>query len=240
MIKYDSSKLGLWHHDIDLGNGARTKYLSAPYNGKEYTNKESVAADIVKLYGDDLKSKSVLDVACNAGGHLFALSRYGIASGFGFDVRKVWIEQAKWVQRKINFDTSNLKFAQGDFDVLNKQNNFDITLFNGIFYHLAAPVDALKRVADKTNELITINTSYAITPEGTEPCLVCRPESKRVEDGLSGVEGLSWRPNGEQVLFSILKSLGFVETKLYFKNTQAERLCVFASKIPGLLSQYRS
>ena len=55
------------------------------------------------------------------------------------------------------------------------------------------------------------------------------------QDALSGIEGVSWVPNGEQVLMSILRPLGRVEFRLQFKNPMAKRLCLFASKIKGLL-----
>lgn len=231
-MTYNQEELGLWHHDIDLKNGSRTGSLSAPYNGKAHVNKDGIAKEIFDLYGSSLKNKKVLDIACNAGGHLYSLNKYGIAYGLGFDVREAWIKQANWVQQ-ITKDT-NLKFVNSSFEILDNCDVFDIALFNGIFYHLFDPLEALKKVADKTTELLTINTAYQPSTDAM-PAMICRVESKRIEDGLSGVEGISWAPNGEQVLIDILKPLGFIEFNLRFKNPEAKRLCLFASKVKGLL-----
>jgi tRNA (mo5U34)-methyltransferase len=237
MEDYDVNLMGDWHHDIAINSSVRTSHLSSPYDSRGYVNKEAIAKKIKAIYGDALSDKSVLDVACNAGGHLYALNRCGIKSGFGFDVRSMWIEQAQWVRRNIDIPCDNLQFVQGNFDVLNDlpDNYFNISLFNGIFYHLADPIAELAKVAAKTSELIIVNTAYAPGPADSPPALICKIESARIEVGLTGVDGLSWYPNGELVLYQILKHLGFPYVKLMLKNLEKKRLAVIASKDKTLL-----
>lgn len=237
MEDYNVQDLGKWHHDVLIAEGVSTSSLSAPYNGVAHTNKSRIASEIHAIYKQELKNKRVLDIACNAGGHLFELNRIGIQAGFGFDVRSTWISQANWLKRNVDFDCSYLNFVQDTFDCLDSfaDGHFHLSLFNGIFYHLADPIADLTRVAKKTSELIIINTAYNPSSGVDQPALICKNESKNMEHGLSGVEGLSWHPNGETVLYRILEHLGFPYGKLMFKNPQLSRLSVIASRVPGLI-----
>ena len=237
MEEYDVDKLGKWHHDVLVAGGVRTSSLSVPYNSVSHTAKTTIAQDIYRIYKQELKNKRVLDIACNAGGHLFELNRFGIQSGFGFDVRQMWINQAHWLKRNVDFDCSNLEFVQASFDCLDNfdDEHFHLSLFNGIFYHLADPIAELARVAKKTSEILIINTAYNPNSGCSQPALVYKSESKRLEHGLSGVEGLSWHPNGEVVLYRILEYLGFPYGKLMFKNPELGRLAVIASKVHSLI-----
>jgi tRNA (mo5U34)-methyltransferase len=237
MENYDIATMGNWHHDIAIADGIRTSHLSSPYDMHAFTNKESIAKEISRIYGTQLKDKNILDIACNAGGHLFELNRFGIKAGFGFDVRPLWINQAHWVQRNIDIPCDNLKFVVGNFEVLKgfASHHFHLSLFNGIFYHLANPIAELEKVAEKTSELIIVNTAYAPSHDDNTPALICKQESSKMVHGLSGVEGLSWLPNGEVVLYEILKHLGFPYYKLMFKNMDKKRLAVIAARNKGLL-----
>ena len=112
--------------------------------------KEHVVNDVQKLYGDSFSEKKVLDVACNAGAHLFECQMFGIKSGFGFDVRQYWIDQANWLKDKIDLmDTSNLHFQVADMKILSEfiPSSYDIVFFNGILYHLENPFLHLKTIA---------------------------------------------------------------------------------------------
>jgi len=237
MDNYDVNLMGSWHHDIVIAEGIRTSHLSGPYDTNAFTNKEGIAKEINSIYGAALKDKNILDIACNAGGHLFELNRLGIKSGFGFDVRPMWINQAHWIQRNIDVPCDNLQFVVGGFDTLKgfTDRHFHLALFNGIFYHLADPIAELTKVAEKTSELIIVNTAYVPSAQGDRPALICKHESSSMEHGLSGVEGLSWAPNGELVLYNILKHLGFPHTKLMFKNASKARLAVIAARTADIL-----
>lgn len=240
MEAYDPTIMGNWHHDIAIADGVKTSDLSAAYNSKTNvrSSKVKTAEQIQALYKTaGIADKNVLDIACNAGGHLFELNRLGIQSGFGFDIRQQWINQAHWVKRNIDFDCSNLTFAKGSFELLNDfaDDHFHISVFNGIFYHLADPIAELTKVANKTSELLIINTAYLPNDKVKQPALICKSESKNLDAGLSGVEGLSWYPNGEAVLFKILKHLGFTHTRTMFRNIQNKRVCVVGSKVPDIL-----
>ncbi len=59
-------------------------------------------------------------------------------------------------------------------------------------------------------------------------------ESKELEHGLTGIEGVSWKPNDDRVLIYMLKALGFKHFKVLFKSAERKRLCVMASKLTPL------
>lgn len=223
--------LGAWHHDVQVTETVRTSALSVPYDGKNFTSKKYLKEALLKLYGEQLKNKTVLDVACNAGGHLFELQSLGIKAGLGFDVRQSWIDQALWLKRNVNlYNTDNLEFQCSDIKLLASLEHFDITLFNGIFYHLADPVHHLLKACEITNETIVINTAYSVHFESRSiDGLQFKMESKEMEHGLSGVEGISWLPT-ENVLKRILNSAGFKNIKCLFKNKDAGRLCLVAQR----------
>ncbi len=245
-MNYDKDKLGDWHYDIDLGDGMSTVDLSPPYNAAGdkthgYINTDYIGNLIKKIYGDASREKTVLDVACNAGAQLFSCQKIcGIRSGFGFDVRKQWIGQANWLKQNIKFyDTDNLNFKCGSFEVLDEAGMFDISFFNGIFYHLANPYQELAKVAAHTSDLITVNTMYAPASVADLPALQLKLEAIGDDHALSGVERISWVPNGEEVLIRILKHLGFSEFHLLFKDAPGRRLCLIASKVPGRLDNLK-
>lgn len=232
---YDKEKLGNWHQNIQVTNKIKTGDLSEPYNGKSHVSQTYLADYLSELYGEKLNEKTVLDCACNAGGALFELQRVGINYGFGFDVRQTWIDQAEWLKENINiYSTQNLVFKCGGFDLLTTHQPYDISFFNGIFYHLTNPILELTRVANLTKDLIVVNTTYDPSCKETKPCLVFKIEGKSLEEGLTGVEGISWFPNGEGLIIEVLKSLGFTNHKVMFKNPEVRRLCVVASKLSEL------
>jgi SAM-dependent methyltransferase len=245
-MNYDRDKLGDWHYNIDLGDGKSTVDLSPPYNAPGdkthgYINTDYIGDLIKKIYGDESREKTVLDVACNSGAQLFSCQKIcGIRSGFGFDIREQWINQANWLKENIKFyNTSNLVFKRGSFEVLDEIGMFDVSFFNGIFYHLANPYQELEKVSAHTSDIITINTMYAPSADTDAPALILKLEATGDDHALSGVECISWVPNGEEVLIRLLKHLGFCQFHLLFKDAPNRRLCLIASKISGRLDKLK-
>ncbi len=232
---YETDKMGNWHQDVQVTKDLKTSQLSDPYNGKSFVSQLYIADLMQSIFGDSLKEKTVLDTACNAGGSLYSLQSVGIKKGFGFDIRQSWIDQAEWLKKNINlYSTKNLSFECGGFELIDKKKTYDVSLFNGIFYHLTNPILELSKVASVTNDVIMVNTAYDVRCQETRPCLVYKMEGSAIEEGLTGVEGISWLPNSEQLIINVLKKLGFVNVKLLFKQPEVNRLCVIASKITSL------
>lgn len=256
-MTYDVATLGKWHQDVQVTKDIRTSSLSEPYSGYEFSNLDYLTKSVKWIYGEDISDKSVLDIACNAGGNTWACQNIGtgIKSGFGFDLRPTWIDQANWLKANIDlYPTDHINFEVGSFELLDskkrKKDTFDIALFNGILYHLADPYAALVKVSSITNETIIINTTYVASMSDQKPCFVLNRENtdNAAKPFLCGKGGVAWVPNDERVIFEILKDLGFVEFRVIFKSPMLYsgpnpgafgRMCVAASKVKGLVVKPR-
>ena len=139
-------KLGPWHHkillrdDIWTGNDGADPSEELP---GVVEPARSFTGQIGKAFPNGLEGRSFLDCACNAGGYSFAARDAGAGTIFGFDVRQRWIEQALFVARNRERDSSNIEFRVGDVFDLSPMCSFDVTWFSGIFYHLPDPVCVL-------------------------------------------------------------------------------------------------
>ena len=163
-----------------------------------------------RLYPHGLDGKRFLDCACNAGGYSLLASDLG-AYSFGFDVRDHWINQARFLKQHFGKSDDQVGFEVCDLlDVGGRLGNerFDICLFKGIFYHLPDPVAGLKLVADRTDEVLIVDTAAV---SGFEDGFL-KLTSEGVEHPMSGVHGLAWHPTGPGVLARILAWLGFEAT----------------------------
>jgi tRNA (mo5U34)-methyltransferase len=242
-LRSEILRLGPWHHDIEVVPGVRTGEVTrshaypAEFGDVKMLDAEAALTHLTRgLYPAGLESRSVLDCACNAGGWLFGAARLGAGRCFGFDARQHWIEQARFVARQR--PSENIEFAQAELATLPQMNvgSFDITLFMGIFYHLPDPVAGLKLAADRTRELLFLNTM--ITRKSTD-ALVLKRESDT--DVMSGVDGLAWIPGSERVLREILLSCGFPHTRVAFRQAgeaNQDRIGIFAAREEKTFSDY--
>jgi hypothetical protein len=113
---------------------------------------------------------------------------------------------------------------------------FDVTFFNGLFYHLPDPIKGLKLAADLTREVMFLDTSArAGMPDG-----YLAVENESTEILVSGVYGLNWLPTGPDVMERILAWAGFTEWIVAGHrslNAGVDRLVMVASKVPGQLAR---
>src|SRR6266496_814151 len=157
--------LGPWHHDVEVAPGVRTGEPAPFAYPPEFGATSVIRPDLVltwlvqEIYSEGLAGRSFLDCACNAGGYLFAAARLGAGRCFGFDVRDHWISQARFLAEQL--PSKNIEFATLDLASLpdRRLGTFDVTLFNGIFYHLPDPIAGLRIAADHTRELLVVNTA---------------------------------------------------------------------------------
>ena len=219
------ARLGPWHHDVEVAPGVRTGEPAPAGTYPPELGTPTVIQPgrimewlVSEVYHEGLAGRSVLDCACNAGGYLFAAARLGAGRCFGFDARPHWIEQARFLAEHLPSD--NIEFDVLDLGALPQRRlwQFDVTLFNGIFYHLPDPVSGLRIAADHTKELLVLNTS---TLPGPGDALILSRES--TTEVMSGVDGLAWLPTGEGVLRAILEWCGFPHTRLRFDGEAAVR-----------------
>ncbi len=219
VVREEIAALGPWHHDVELPGGLRTGDLALARSepGANAPTLIDPRASLERLvstiFPDGLAGKSVLDCACNGGGYLFAARDLGAGSAFGFDVRAHWIAQAEFLARQLGND--GLSFAMLDLADLPGLDlpQFDVTLFQGIFYHLPDPVAGLKIAADHTRELLVLNTATLPQPHKG---LIFNPESETLL--MSGVHRVAWLPTGEPVLRDLLAWCGFPHVRCTFER----------------------
>ena len=211
--------LAPWHMKVDVRGGVTTadaadadvdpKFGKVSFHDAEPGYKQLMTL----LYPDGLAGRSFLDCACNCGGYALWSRDLGASRCFGFDVRDHWIRQAEFLAAERELPSDGCNFEVLDlYDLPNRDEEFDIAIFKGIFYHLPDPVRGLKVVADKTRELILLNT--ATRAGADDGFLAIAHES--TDFVMSGVYGLNWLPTGPEVLQRILGWMGFPATRISF------------------------
>jgi hypothetical protein len=183
-----------------------------------------------------------MDCACNCGAYLFWSKEHGAGECFGFDAREHWIAQARFLAEHRIEPSDGITFEVCDLYDLPRAapGRFDVTWFNGIFYHLPDPVSGLKLAADLTDELLILNTATkAGQPDGA--LVVGRENPDRL---LSGMDDLNWFPTGPVVLTRILNWLGFPEVRCSVWRTPPnqkaglDRIEMLAAREEGYLADF--
>ncbi len=243
-------RLGPWHIEVDVVPGLTTRagfdvspgMNSDSFDGLTFKSpKKRFLGLLERAYPNGLEGRSVLDCACNCGAFSFFAKEAGAGECLSFDAREHWIEQARFLAEHRTAPTDRMRFEVCELDALPAlgAGPFDLTIFNGIFYHLPDPVRGLKIAADQTSELLILNTAAKIGyPEGA---LVAAREPP--EHVLSGVHGLNWFPSGPAVLASILEWLGFPATRCtVWRATRVGlgQLEILAARDPGTFDAFDS
>jgi tRNA (mo5U34)-methyltransferase len=238
-------RLGPWHYDIEVTPEVGTRDWLDAVGGKSevgfLSRRQQFKNLLAPLYPNGLEDRSALDCGCNAGGYLFWAKELGAGECFGFDARKHWIEQARFLaENRTVGPTDRMRFEACDLYDLPGLGlePFDITIFNGLFYHLPDPVTGVKIAADLTKELMIFTTAtYAGSQDG-----FLYVENESDSHLMSGIHGLNWRPTGPTVVTKILRWAGFSETRVLWHRPHAEQpnrdngwLGMAAAKVPGLL-----
>jgi tRNA (mo5U34)-methyltransferase len=248
-LRTEIIRLRPWHLDVQVTPTISTAaFLEASpdkvSNEIGFINpRASFRTLLQSIFPDGLQGRSVLDCACNCGGYLFWAKELGAGECFGFDAREHWIDQARFLARHRTKRADHIRFEVCDLYSLPQLGlgPFDITLFNGIFYHLPDPIRGLKIAADLTTQLMIVNTA---TMNGLrDGMLVLSSESH--EQLTSGIYGLNWYPTGPEVLSGILNWLGFAETrcvywsnKVDFQPADLGRIEMIGARDPSVFEQF--
>jgi hypothetical protein len=239
--------LAPWHLDVEIAPGLSTReFADAPYDEQAFGKVRLIDSQppfmrtLRDAFPGGLEGRSVLDVACNCGGFLYWARDAGAGECLGIDVRAHWIEQARFLARHRVTPSDGMRFEVRDLYELPRLGlePFDVTLFNGIFYHLPEPLAGLRVAADLTRELLIVNTGSRIDlPDG----LLAAFEESRTR-AISGVYGLSWFPTGPDVVARMLAHVGFPEVRsLWWETLERQppghaRLELVAARSPDALT----
>src|SRR5262245_39618259 len=208
----EARALAPWHLAVDVTPDLNTRELAdGPYPDsfgrvRIIDVADRFKATLSKLFPGGLASRSVLDCGCNCGGYLFWARDLGAGTCLGVDVREHWIRQAVFLQEHRD-DGHDMRFRALDlYDLPSLQlEPFDVTFFNGIFYHLPDPISALKIASGLTRDVMVLQTSTTVdVPDG-----YMRVSEESRTRPVSGVHGLNWFPAGPAVIARILEWAGF-------------------------------
>lgn len=194
-----------WHHSIDLGQGVVTPG----------TKSTAVLADEARRIFDpvDLAGRSVIDIGAWNGFFSFEAKRRGAARVLATD-SFVWTFPG--IRGREAFDLArnalNLNIEAQLVDVMDltpEIGQFDATLFLGVFYHLADPIEGLKRAASVTKDLLIVET-HMDAIESPRPAMIFYPGTE-----LGGDETNWWGPN-IACMAGLLRMVGF--PVIYFQQ----------------------
>src|SRR5262245_54855797 len=134
-IRRRVAELGQWFHNLDLG-GVKTAphHFLGDYPDVKW---QRFAAAIP----EDLTSKSVLDIGCNAGFYSIQMKRRGAERVVGIDTDEHCLEQARFAAKVSEADIEFRNLSV--YRVHELCERFDLVLFIGVLYHLRHPLLAL-------------------------------------------------------------------------------------------------
>ena len=195
-----------WHFEYDLGDGVMTTALNTEKISHMH---DRMLRNITRrLFGPKrgLQGKRFLDVGCNSGGYCFAARDLGAAETYGFDVRQHWIDQATFIRDEVRReDPKAMRFEQNQIaHVAAIGEQYDMTMFKGVLYHLADPIEAIRALASATSDVMILNTAGS----GEVPADSMQVYAEDPDLLMNGVDGLAWLPGGPDVFIPILRWAG--------------------------------
>ena len=178
--------LGPWFHNLHLPDGTQT--APAHYLGDFPSYKWNVVS---RELPPRLDGWSALDIGCNAGYYSFELARRG-ARVTGIDVDPHYLRQATWAAREFELDKV-IDFRQMQVYELARENQeFDLVLFMGVFYHLRYPLLGLDIAARRTKRMMVFQTLTSPGMEVYTDTLDYDPAALRLIDERQALRHPGW------------------------------------------------
>lgn len=145
-------ELAPWFHNIHLPGGKQTA-PNHPLGDFPQFKWEVIAPHLPA----DMTGLSVLDIGCNAGFYSLECARRG-AQVTAMDIDPHYLVQARWVAEL--FGVSNrIEFRHLQiYDLAGLDEQYDVVLFLGVFYHLRYPLLAIDIIAEKVIDLLVFQS----------------------------------------------------------------------------------
>lgn len=215
--------LAPWHFRIEVLPGLWTDDFNRESYDEPHKHKVGVVDPqklgplFSALFPEGVTGKTFLDAGCNAGGYGLVARALGFARADGFDARSHWIDQALYLKSLLRPGDDELCYHHMRLEEWSHDDRYDLTLFKGLFYHLADPIHGLLRLASLTREVLIVDT---VTSSDIPEACLC-PVRETTVAVMSGVDGLAWLPGGPACLIPILTLAGFphVSVQYWRKST---------------------
>ncbi len=148
----DAAKLSPWFHNLHLPDGSETAPGHPLGDFPAYK-----WAQIESHIPEDLRGWTVLDVGCNSGFYSFELAQRG-ANVTAVEPDLHFLNQAQWAARQYGLE-GRIEFLQsGIYELASHNEQYDLVLFMGVFYHLRHPLLGLDILASKTRQMMVFQT----------------------------------------------------------------------------------
>jgi tRNA (mo5U34)-methyltransferase len=151
-LKEEIESLKPWFHNLHLPGDIQT----APdhYYGDFPHFKWLQFAEEIP---ENLEGWTALDIGCNAGYYSFELAKRG-AKVLGIDLDPHYLKQARWAAEQMQL-SDKVEFRQMQvYDLSKLEQQFDLVIFMGVFYHLRYPMLAMDIVCQKVNKMLVFQT----------------------------------------------------------------------------------
>jgi len=144
--------LGPWFHNLHLPDGVQTAPDHRLGDFPAYKWRK-----LAPHLPESLAGWRALDIGCNAGFYTIELAKRG-AHVTGIDVDARYLAQAEWATAQFGLqDRITLRQMQV-YDLARLDEQFDLVLFMGVFYHLRYPMLGLDLVAEKVRRMMVFQT----------------------------------------------------------------------------------
>ncbi len=202
-----------WFHNLHLPTGEQTAPDHFLGDFPAYKWQELGA-----VLPEDLEGWSALDIGCNAGFYSIELARRG-AEVTGIDMNPHYLKQARWAVDTFGL-SDRVRFQQRQvYQLTELDEQFDIVLFLGVFYHLRYPLLGLDIAARKARRLFVFQTlslpGREVLDPGEDRDIDDRsamnepgwPKMSFIENKLAGDRTNWWAPN-HAAIEAMLRSTG--------------------------------
>lgn len=187
-------RLGPWWHQIDLGNGIRTRDIAPQWIETLPRDYPSLLWEKIRpSIPDDLRGMRILDLGCSDGFFSVELAKRGAAKVIAMDPVPNRVRNVAFVAKTL--ELPQIEARVGSIYDLPPEERYDWVLMLGVLYHLPHPLLGLERVAAVTNHMIL------------ETCLLQDERSMLAWGPEQGVSD-GWIPSHRCVL-DMLQSVGF-------------------------------
>jgi tRNA (mo5U34)-methyltransferase len=151
-VSAEIDELAPWFHNLHLPSGHQTAAAHPLGDFPAFK-----WAQIAGVLDEDLSGARALDIGCNAGFYSFGLAARG-AEVLAIDADEHYLRQGRWAARQLD-PAGRVRFERMHlYDLVGRDERFDVILFLGVLYHLRYPQLALDLLAPLAGGQMIVQT----------------------------------------------------------------------------------